>query len=302
MRQGDLVVRKSYGGDVVFKIQGADGERVLLKGVEFRLLADSPASDLSPFRPSEHDRRSAELRYRINRSVRQLDMFRRGHSETRQRAGGRLPMAEHYFEVPGTVLHLDGDPNYLRKCLLLYKELRIPAAGYYVSEPNMALALQRLLPQVKPDIVVLTGHDGLLKQKREIDIHSLASYKNSHHFVNAVHTAREYERSREGLVVVAGACQSHFEALLYAGANFASSPGRVLIHALDPLYVASKVAFTPFKDTVQLSDVLPNTLAGLEGVGGVETRGCFRLGLPNAKWVSQNKEAGSRIGLNLNKM
>ena len=34
------------------------------------------------------------------------------------------------------------------------------------------------------------------------------------------------------LIIVAGACQSHFEALLQAGANFASSPGSVLIHAL----------------------------------------------------------------------
>ena len=44
----------------------------------------------------------------------------------------------------------------------------------------------------------------------------------------------------------AGACQSHFEALIRAGANFASSPSRINIHALDPVYVVGKISFTSF--------------------------------------------------------
>jgi spore coat assemly protein len=40
MRQGDLVVRKSYGGDVLFKIKEFTSQNSLLKGVEYRLLAD----------------------------------------------------------------------------------------------------------------------------------------------------------------------------------------------------------------------------------------------------------------------
>ena len=56
---------------------------------------------------------------------------------------------------------------------------------------------------------------------------------------------------------MAGACQSHFEALLHAGANFASSPGRIMIHALDPVYVAVRSAFTPFRETINMADVSP---------------------------------------------
>lgn len=47
---GDLVSRKSYGMDILFKvvaIDNIDGEDIVtLKGVEQRLLADAPESDL----------------------------------------------------------------------------------------------------------------------------------------------------------------------------------------------------------------------------------------------------------------
>jgi spore coat assembly protein len=140
-----------------------------------------------------------------------------------------------------------------------------------------------MLPQVHPDIVVITGHDGVLKQRE--DLQQLSSYKNSLNFVQAVNVARDYERNRDSLVVVAGACQSHFEALLQAGANFASSPGRIMIHALDPVYVAVRASFTPFRDTINITDVIAHTISGRQGVGGIETMGRYRIGVPNTKPV-----------------
>ncbi|MDZ7543989.1 sporulation peptidase YabG, partial [Clostridium perfringens] len=107
-------------------------------------------------------------------------------------------------------------------------------------------------------------------------------YKNSQNFVNAVQAARQYVQHLDMLTIVAGACQSHFEALLLEGANFASSPGRIMIHALDPGYVAAKAAYTSIKETVQIADIAPHTMTGMEGLGGVETRGSHRLGMP--KW------------------
>lgn len=282
MKQGDLVVRKSYGGDVLFKIQEFSYQTALLRGIDYRLLADASIADLMPApqtRLDEHEtemrRKSEEMRNRMSREQPQ--------SAERQNRAKQPRNGYSYFEVPGKVLHLDGDPNYLRKSMALYGELRVPAEGIYVPEPNMADVLLRLLPQVRPDIVVITGHDGILKERKDGNMQSLASYKNSQNFVNAVRVARQYERNRDALVVIAGACQSHFEALLQAGANYASSPGRVLIHALDPLYIAAKVAFTPIKDTVQLMDVIPHTMSGLEGLGGIETRGSYRMGLPKLK-------------------
>ena len=38
---GDLVTRKSYNNDIVFKIIGIDGDNYLLKGLFVRLYADS---------------------------------------------------------------------------------------------------------------------------------------------------------------------------------------------------------------------------------------------------------------------
>jgi spore coat assembly protein len=286
MQQGDWVVRDSYGEDVTFSIQHITGDQAWLKGVDIRLLADAPVSDLLPVSQERIEKSKAEDERRAARTVRQFDRSQKIRAAGRSGVG-EAPGPNAYFELPGKVLHLDGDYNYLRKSMNLYRELRVPAAGYHVAEGEMASALKLLLPQTMPDIVVLTGHDAILKDRRDNDIHSLAGYKNSHHFVNAVKAVRLFERNRDSLIVVAGACQSHFEALIQAGANFASSPGRVLIHALDPLYIASKAAFTPIRETVRLSDVLNGTLSGLEGMGGLETRGCYRIGIPHVKWPEE---------------
>lgn len=266
MQIGDFVVRKSYGKDVVFRIQEWKGRNAVLKGVHFRLLADAPIEDLeeAPRDPMHEE------------EMRGIAMLKQG----RFRPAGAKPAEEPYFEVPGTVLHLDGDLHYLKKSIALYNELRIPAEGYHMRESDMAAALERLLPQVQPDIVVITGHDGILKHRFDGDKQNIQNYKNSMYFVQAVRTARAFERDRDAMTIIAGACQSHFEALLQAGANFASSPSRILIHALDPVYIAAKSAFTPLKETVNIYDVISHTVSGLKGLGGIETRGNFRVGLP----------------------
>lgn len=86
--------------------------------------------------------------------------------------------------------------------------------------------------------------------------------------------------NRDQAVIFAGACQSHFESLIRTGANFASSPGRVNIHALDPVYIAAKVSLTSYMEGIHVWDVLKTTLTGEKGLGGVETRGILRTGMP----------------------
>jgi spore coat assemly protein len=278
MKQGDLVVRKSYGGDVLFKIQELTAQNALLKGIEYRLLADAPIYDLNTVQKDEYVSDPA-IHLKTIEAMRSISQYRK----LRQTESSEYS----YFEVPGKVLHLDGDPMYLRKSLQLYSEMRVPAEGYYISEANMSEALKHLLPQKKPDILVITGHDGILKDRKNRDLHNLQSYKNSHNFVKAVEVAREYERNRDSLVIIAGACQSFFEALLQSGANFASSPARVLIHALDPLYIAAKVSFTSIKDIIQMMDIVKHTMSGLEGLGGMETRGSYRMGVPGLNLISR---------------
>ncbi|WP_106769556.1 sporulation peptidase YabG [Paenibacillus faecalis] len=291
MNYGDLVVRRSYGGDVTFRVEDVNQNTAIIKGTDFRLLADSPLGDLVRVPHPAMSERTKQARIKAKESISRLQKDRQEQSERRladirDKSGNS---EKGYFDVPGRVLHLDGDPQYLKKSMTLYNQLRVPAEGHYVNEASMAQTLYRLLPRVRPDIVVITGHDGVLKKRQTHDLYSLASYKNSQNFVQAIQIARQYERNLDSLVVVAGACQSHFEALLQAGANFASSPGRVLIHALDPVYVAAKTAYTSVRETVNMNDILHNTISGSQGVGGIETRGSYRIGLPRLNDLSQLK-------------
>ncbi|MDF2644506.1 MAG: yabG [Paenibacillus sp.] len=281
MRQGDFVTRKSYGGDVMFKIERIEQLKAILRGIDYRLLADAPLVDLTISNPTDvmdHPRSSSpEFRESLRRlAVSQVQLQEKNQLSINHKQNTNKT----YFEVPGKVLHLDGDPTYLRKSMQIYGELRVPAEGFYIPEAQMADALHRLLPQIKPDIVVITGHDGILKQRKGGGPSNLTSYKNSQNFVNAVQIARQYERNRDSMIIVAGACQSHFEALLRAGANFASSPARILIHALDPLCIAAKLSYTSVKDTISMLDIVELTVTGLDGLGGVETRGSYRMGVP----------------------
>ncbi|KHL93110.1 sporulation peptidase YabG [Paenibacillus sp. IHB B 3415] len=297
MNLGDLVIRKSYGGDVTFRVENIVQNRAVIKGTEFRLLADSPLDDLVQVPPTRITERGQQAQIK---AIESLSWLRKDRQEQSQRSGESVsgtwtqsPKEAAYFEVPGKVLHLDGDALYLKKSLSLYEQLRIPAEGHHIHESKMAETLYRLLPRVRPDIVVITGHDGVLKQQQAYDLYSLSSYKNSQNFVAAIQVARDYERNFDALTIVAGACQSHFEALLGTGANFASSPGRILIHALDPVYIAAKASFTSIRDTVNLSDVLNHTISGNQGMGGIETRGSFRIGMPRLQNLATLKVAPS---------
>ena len=95
---------------------------------------------------------------------------------------------------------------------------------------------------------------------------------------------------KDQLVIFAGACQSDFERILQSGANFASSPKRINIHVLDPVYIAEKVAYTSVRETVNVFELAKNTITGIDGLGGVETFGTFRLGLPITDEMKMEKK------------
>ena len=75
------------------------------------------------------------------------------------------------------------------------------------------------------------------------------------------------------LVIFAGACQSYFEGLILAGANFASSPGRILIDFLDPLIIAEKVATTEKYKYISIDDIAQELRDGKRGVDGIGASG-----------------------------
>jgi spore coat assembly protein len=277
-RQGDLVSRKSYGDDIIFKVESIQRQLAILRGIEFRLLADAQLSDLTLAEEHSSHQETVIENSRVKEAKRLQEFYqdvRRGQATHTD----DLP----FFELPGRILHLDGDATYLRKSMEVYAKLNIPAEGHYVRESLMPEAVYQLLPSARPDILIITGHDGLIRTREGYNKSFIGSYKNSQNFVNAVKAARHYERDRDSLTIIAGACQSHFEALLQAGANFASSPARILIHALDPVYIAAKMAYASIRGTINIYEVIRHTVSGVDGIGGIETRGSHRIGLPRFK-------------------
>ncbi len=251
LKVGDYVSRKSHNNDLVFKIVSINNDMVSLKGVYMRLYADAKINDLK-------------------KEDNVKDSFNPAEEKENQR--------DEYFYLPGKILHIDGDEEYLEKCLNYYKKSNIYAIGKKIEENEIANQIQELLSKLKPDVVVMTGHDAYYSKKGDKD--NISNYKNSFNFVKAIRAARNYEKSQEKLVIIAGACQSDYEELIKAGANFASSPKRVNIHALDPAIIAVNVALTKRNNNIDLKNVLNKTKYGSDGMGGIITNGLMYVGYP----------------------
>lgn len=280
IKAGDLVVRKSHGKDVIFKVIAVEENsyRCVLKGMHLRLVADAPTADLELI-TAECLRSEVVNMERVQRSGLERALDRR-KGERRQNTVLRSENKKtSFFELPGRVLHIDGDEEYLRMCMKTYSQLNIVAVGRCIDEVKQAAVVVDLLEEHRPDILILTGHDALIGGGKR-DYRDLRNYRHSRYFVEAVTRARSKRPDMDELVIFAGACQSCFEAILAAGANFASSPQRIFIHAYDPVFIAEKVAFTSIGRIVDIADAVNASVTGIEGVGGVETRGKLRIGLP----------------------
>lgn len=199
------------------------------------------------------------------------------------RTNKNIKTKELYFGRPGKILHIDGDSEYLDTCLKVYKQLQLDVVGEKVLEKDQPDKILSLVKLYKPDIVVITGHDAVLKETENYT--DINNYRNSKYFVKTVGVLRDYERNYDDLIIFAGACQSCYEAILDAGANYASSPGRVLIHCLDPVFLCEKIAYTNISNIISIEDALENTITGIKGIGGLQTRGKYREGFPKSEYV-----------------
>ena len=255
IKKGDYVTRKSYENDTIFLVLNVKNGIYYLKGVDVRLYADSQKSDLIKVnKPKENDDFLEKFK----------DEFLMNRNE--------------FFYLPPRLLHIDGDSQYLERCLKFYQEAGVLAIGKSIPENDIASHLPALLKEVNPDVLIISGHDAYYRKKG--DIHDINNYKNSANFVNAVNEARKYEKSHEKLVIIAGACQSNYEELIKAGANFASSPKRVNIHALDPAIIAVSLALTERNQEIDLISLLEKTKYGKDGMGGLKCNGLMYVGYP----------------------
>ena len=258
---GDLVTRKSHNNDTVFKIINIENEIAILKGVNIRLIADSSISDLVHVDKSLEQDLIKDDRSIINRMNDLINLNR-----------------DEYFYLPGKILHIDADKDYLDRCMKFYKEMNVLSYGVTLKEKDVASSLNEILERIKPDILVITGHDAYYN--KDGDYTNMSNYKNSDNFIQAVRVARSYEKDHDKLIVIAGACQSNYEELIKAGSNFASSPKRINIHALDPAIIAVSVSLSSKNKDIDLIKILGKTKYGTDGMGGIITNGTMYIGYP----------------------
>lgn len=264
------MARRSYGCDLYFRIKEIlPDETYLLTGINYRLTVSAKGDDLEPVKISNIQNLSKVFKEELNERIDKI-LKKRLESYDNQMIDTEI------IRKPGKVLHIDADREYMMLCRENYKRLLMDAECEIVAEIDQPVKIIELLKQHMPDIIIITGHDSLSDQ---LDKDNIDKYKSSKYFVEAVKNARSFHPSKDSLIIIAGACQSFYELLIENGANIASSPKRILIHALDPVFIAEKISFTPFDKILSVNDILENTITGRNGMGAYQTRGTLREGI-----------------------
>ena len=266
IRKGDIVGRKSYGKDILFSVKNIidtpKGKLIILRGIIDRIEADSYIEDLEKM---DKNYVKEKLEYFNKRAEKRFEELKKHKLDIKnKRIIDKI--------LTGKILHLDGDKKYSEKSFRYYKKLGLNVIVKNIPEYKQPKVVYQLLKIYRPDILVITGHDGMIKKGK--GYYDLYNYRNSRYFIETVKEARRYDKENEkNLVIFAGACQSYFEAIMSAGANFASSPARILIDFLDPLIVAETIALTERYKYVTIDDIASELRDGKNGVSGVGANG-----------------------------
>lgn len=267
IKKWDIVGRKSYNKDIFFvvnKIIKLENNKtiVLLKGLNIRIQADSDIEDLELIDKREIEESEKKLENRFKERLQKYE-----------KQNEKLDWLKRSNKVvyTGKILHLDGDKRYSDKSRMFYRKMGLRAVVKNVPENKQAAVVSSLIERYKPDIAVITGHDGMIKGGT--GYHDIYNYRNSKYFIQAVKKAREVRSSKTDLVIFAGACQSYYEELINSGANFASSPARILIDFMDPLIVAERVATTDYHKYLTIREIENELRDGERGVNGIGAMG-----------------------------
>lgn len=276
IKEGDIVGRKSYGKDIYFTVKRIITTRksqiAILTGITKRVEADSDIEDLEKIEKKEINQIIAKDKNELYNKIRKIKQDIRRKYNVVQEKGKRGKEKI----ITGKILHLDGDKKYSEKSYNYYKKAGLNAIVKNIPEYKQPQVIYNLLKAYKPDIVVITGHDSMLKKAR--DYNNIYNYRNSKYFIETVKEARRYDKDMQNkLVIFAGACQSYYEALIMAGANFASSPGRILIDFVDPIIVAETIAITEKYKYITIDDIVSELRDGKKGVNGIGANGKMKI-------------------------
>lgn len=153
IKKGDIVGRISYDKDILFyvdriiKISSLNKEIAILKGVNYRIEADSPLEDLEKIEKDEieNEKRGIENKIKEKLNVIGKNMhLREGSSNSNSKISNAV------------ILHIDGDRKYTQKSEKYYNKLGLNAVVKNIPESRQPLFIGELVRKYDPDILVIT--------------------------------------------------------------------------------------------------------------------------------------------------
>lgn len=165
IKKGDVVVRKSYGKDIIFYVKRIikhPKEKIaILCGISERIEADSTIDDLEILdKKNLHE--SLERNDRIIKEIiNKKEKLKTESTKTDEREIKQKI-------TTGKILHLDGDRRYSQKSYYYYKKMGLNAIVKSIPEYKQPKEVYRLLQIYKPDILIITGHDRNDKKGNEL--------------------------------------------------------------------------------------------------------------------------------------
>ncbi len=158
IKRGDVVSRISYGKDILFIVDRIivipKGENIaILKGLSYRIEADSLVSDLEIVDKKCVNSYLRTYKEKIDKRVNTLCIC---DESKRQRI------------YTGKILHLDGDRKYAEKSVRYYNKMGLNAVVKNIDEKRQPQVIIPLLMKYNPDILIITGHDAMLKKRKRI--------------------------------------------------------------------------------------------------------------------------------------
>lgn len=202
IKKGDIVARKSYGKDIIFTVKNIINTKqekiAILKGTIDRIEADSSLEDLEIVEKQILKEKMETLHHKMSSRIIQTKETR-GQGE--YQIGILTPNHKNKEKIiTGKILHLDGDKKYSQKSYYYYKKLGLNAVVRNIPEYKQPRVVYQLLKIYHPDILVITGHDGMIK--RGTDYHNIYNYRNSKYFIQTVKEARRYDQEKNNHLVI----------------------------------------------------------------------------------------------------
>ena len=187
IKKGNIVGRISYGKDVFFIvdkiiINSKNKEFAILKGINIRIMADSPIEDLEII--SKED---------------VLNSIKLANIDFESRINSINLKRQKIYT--GKILHLDGDRKYSEKSNRYYIKMGLNAIVKNIPENKQVKVVIPLLKKYNPDILIITGHDAMLKNGSNYS--NIYNYRNSRHFISTVKEARKWGKNSDKLVIFA---------------------------------------------------------------------------------------------------